>query len=269
MRTKFPTTDIGEFSYFVVFNTGPECKRRLEYFHYTNLENLQYIMNDSCIDLRFTRADSFADEQEVWHIVPLFEDVCADLLGKGDIDIGFYNLVKSCISDTCECIKEFRKYFVFCLSANANSAYLKENYACRGGKDGAIIGIQALEFENLQFTMVGDREKPADGIYIRDVIYDRYELQNGFYEIVKQLYEMTSSNPESTKALKRTVNALITAYSLVYKPLPFAQEEETRVIVDLSRLTLPKDKYYQNDDHYLHILLPLDGLYQIERIRGK
>lgn len=265
MQTEFPTTDIVQFSWYTVFNTGPECNGSLNYFHYTNSDNLAFILKEDCIDLRLSRADCFADKQEMLHIVPIFEDVLEELLQKGDIDIEFHRMIKSCISDAKLLIVDFRKFYVFCLSANGNSAYLKENYACRDGKDGVIIGIQGLALEDIQFTSEGN---PVDGIDLYDVIYDSEELKNGFSRILKQLYNMRDRDTDLSLVTKRVINALCT-YGLAYKPLPFVHEEETRMIVDISRLTLAKERFYQDDDRYLHILLPTESLYNIIKITKK
>lgn len=260
MWTSFPITNISEFSWYAVFNTGPEYGRELQYFHYTNLDNRKLILKDDCIDLRLTRADCFADKQEMLHVIPIIEDVCVELLDRGQIDREFYTTIKQSTINNQSILKEFRKFYVFCLSANGNSSYLKENYACKDGKNGVVIGIQETAFEDLQFYIDGEAEKPVDGIYMYDVIYDKEELHDGFYRIIKTLYKLRYHGAANEKAIKKTLGALIT-YGLVYKPFAFDQEEETRLIVDLPKLTLAKDKYYQDDARYLHIKLPIEALY--------
>lgn len=260
MRTSFPTTDIAEFSWHTAFNTGPEHERRLQYFHYTNLDNLKFILTDDGIDLRLTRADCFADKWEMLHSVPILEDVCAELLETDCIDRAFYTMLKQSVTDARIFLEEFRKFYVFCLSTNGNSLYLKEYYACKDGKNGAIIGIQETAFEDLQFYADGEEEKSVDGIYMYDVIYDPKELHDGFCKIIRTLYELRNKDAESKKAVQRAINALI-MYGLVYKPPVFKKEEETRIIVDISKLTLPQNKYFQDNKRYLHIKLSKDALY--------
>lgn len=260
MQTSFPTTDIDEYSWYTVFNTGPECRQNPQYFHYTNLDNRKLILRDDCIDLRFTRADCFADEQEMMHIVQIIEDVCTELLERGCIDRAFYTTIKQSIVNAKTFLIEFRKFYVFCLSTNGNSLHMKENYACKGGKDGVIIGIQGLALEDLQFYTNGEADKTVDGINMYDVIYDKDEIYDGFCKIIKTMYKLARQDAESKKATERTIYALIT-YGLAYKPPAFEKEEETRIIVDASKLSLPTNRYYQNDKRYLHIKLPIGALY--------
>lgn len=260
MWTSFPTTNISEFSWHTVFNTGPEYGRELQYFHYTNLDNRELILKDDCIDLRLTRADCFADKQEMLHVIPIIEDVCVELLNRGQIDRKFYSTIKQSTTNVRHILEKFRKFYVFCLSANGDSSFLKENYACKGRKNGVIIGMHGVAFEDLQFYVDKEEEKSVDGIYMYDVIYDKEELHDGFYRIIKTLYKLRYQGAANGKAIKRTLGALIT-YGLVYKPFAFDQEEETRLIVDLPKLTLAKDKYYQDDARYLHIKLPIEALY--------
>lgn len=262
MQTEFPTKDLEEYSWFTVFGTGPSCERKSEYYHYTNWSNLKFIRKDDCIDLRFTRADCFEDKEENKHIIPVLDEVCKDLLKKDCIDKVFYDSIRRYISDNESLINEFRKYYVFCFSANGDSAFLKGNYACRGGKDGVIIGMQGMALEDIRFCIDEEKEKSVDGIYLYDVIYNRSELHDGFSRIIQHLYEMRNQNAENLKAIKRTLTALM-IYGLVYKSPSFAQEEESRMIVDLSKLTLPKDKYYLEDDQYLHIKLPKESLFNV------
>ena len=268
MRTDFPTTDIVEFSWYIVLCAGPEYVRRLGYFHYTNLDNLPFILKEDCLDLRLTRADCFMDKQEMLHIVPILEEVSKELLQKGAIDREFYSTIKKGIMKAKMLTEEFRKYYVFSFSANEDSSHLKEHYACKGGKDGVIIGIRALALEDMLFSKDINRNKAVYGMYIYDVIYNREELKNGFGETIKRLYEIGKKTEESLKAIERTVKALI-KYGLIYKPASFAKEEETRLIVDMSSLTLPKEKFYQDDDRYLHILLPKKSLYNTVEITKK
>ena len=265
MQTEYPTTDITEFSFYAVFNIGPEYNSRPQYFHYTNLDNIGFILKDDHIDLRLTRADYLADTAEMRHIIPVVEDACTDLLQQGAIDREFCHRIKVCLSGSEPFIEEFRKYYVFCMSANGDATYLKENYACKGGKDGAIIGIQGLAFEDIQFAKDGEKEKPVFGINIYDVIYSGEKLKKDFCKIFMQLYEMNDGNAESREAIERVVKTMIT-YALVYKSSIFSKEEETRVVIDIARLTLPEEKYYQDDNRYLHILLPKNSLCEMKKI---
>ena len=268
MRTDFPTTDIVEYSWYIALCAGPEYIRRPRFFHYTNLDNLSFILKEDCLDLRLTRADCFMDKQEMLHIVPILEEVSEELLQKGDIDGDFYGIINEDILKAKMLTEEFRKYYVFSFSANEASSHLKEHYACKDGKDGVIIGVRALALEDMLFTKDINTNKVICGMHIYDVFYNREELKNGFCETIKLLYGISEKTEESDKAIKRTVNALI-QYSLVYKPASFAHEEETRLIVDMSSLTLSKEKFYQDDDRYLHILLPKESLYNTVEITKK
>lgn len=262
----FPTEDIEEYSWYAFFNLGPERDKRLEYYHYTNSENLKHIVKEDHVDFRLTRADKFSDTQEMQHIIPIFEEVCEELLLGGKIDKTFYYTVKTCISDVRTWAEEFRKYYVFCLSANGTSSHLKERYACRDGKAGTIIGIQGLALEEVRIALHGDEERAAPKIYFFDVIYNREEMKAIFSSTIKRICELSDGSKNSNNAIARTVNALA-LYSLVYKPPSYAEEEETRLIVDLPRLTLPRERFYQDDDGFWHILLPKESVYGIVEIK--
>ena len=265
MRTAYPTNNLEEYFWYVLLGSGPDFEHRPQLYHYTKLENKPLILKNDCIHLRLTRADSFADTQEIQHIVMVMEDACTNCLHNGVIDEVFYDVINHAIASTEAILSEYRKYYIFCTSSNGDSAYLKEYYACRGNDEGLIIGFQQLAFQDYQWIVEKDREQLEDGIYLYDVIYNKAELQNAFSVVIETLYQMRDQDTRELPTIQKTIHTLVTMYSLAYKDPEFSDEEETRLIVDASKLP-PKDEIKNTDDRYYYLDLPHWALYALYKV---
>lgn len=260
MRTDFPADNLDEYGYYVIFNLGNEYSEKSNLFHYTNLKNRRLIVKKDHIDLRLTRADCFEDKNEIKHIVAVMKDACEECLNGRIIDKTFYRALMNAVLKADPIIQKYRKFYVFCASSNENSEYMKLNYAHRGGNKGIIIGLRSVEIGDMLRPKPRNKTKPITGIDLYDVIYDKREIKKGFSKIIRNLYQMRNQDTKEYDTCQRIIVGLIAIYSLAYKDPAFSQEEEIRLIVNLSELSHEVDSY-QDDPEHLHIKLSKAALY--------
>ncbi len=270
--------------YAVLFaNAGYESCPSL--FHYTNAVNENLIIKDNHYQFLMTRADCFSDREEGKHIKAVFEDACEECIQNGTIDEEYNKTLKSALDDFDAIAEEQRRWYVLSFSKQENCKYLIKNYACRDKKGNAVegicIGIQALVLENMLEDNDSNTEpdgteliepgyKTGIDICLYDVLYDKCKLSNDMQALIKRMYDLRQQDDGQYTLTKKTVTGILAAYSLVYKSGRFAEEKETRLIINMNKAKALPDFICQDaGSGGRHIYLKLKDkektYYQIER----
>ena len=277
MRCDFETDSLEEiFYYSLLFTEGNFDGEVPNLFHYTAVENREKIIKNDGLSLRFTRADKFQDKKEGKHIIPILCDLLEDCQSHGLIDEEFYRNASCIIENSNDVSDELRNLYVFCFSKNGTSAFLKENYACKGNTtNGIVIGIKALSLEDLLYEETKEEKKWYSGttapIFIKDVLYNQEDLKECIRRLLLKTYELRKQDDAQHKLLKKIIRGLLYSYGLVYKDKNYRNEEETRIIVDASEINFCVDVFSkcQNDNidpRYIYLNLPRSALYGVEEV---
>lgn len=217
------------------------------------------MMREEKIDLRLTRADHFADKDEGRHICKLFKSACDEAVNNGIIDDNYKEVLCSAIEaylTNCDIVKN---YYVFCFSKSESNQYLIDNYAKREQSAGIIIGLQALPIEDLLFN-----EATNYGVDLIDVLYDDISLKEYMILLIEKLYELRLQDNAFLDLTKSIVMNQLLIYGLAYKAKEYAAEEETRLIVDCTRIGMQSSPFSLDpDEKYLHLSLPLSAKYNL------
>lgn len=226
-------------------------------FHYTAAENANKIIHPRFIDFRLTRADCFADKNEGKHIVSVFLQACGECFQKGVIDRQYYNILISAAGKYRPVCAE---RYVLCFSKKENSRYLIENYACcQGKREGICVGVHAINVEDLEF------ELPMN---LYDVVYDDKVLLRQMQILIMQMYQLRSQDRSGFLITESIVIMQLLIYGLVYKHPDYSNEEETRLLLNLSEADTDLNcirKDQTDPEHYVHLLLPKTSLYHLFR----
>ena len=232
-------------------------------FHYTNASNREYIIKDDYIDLRFTRADAFFDEKEGQHIINVYSDAVEQCLHNKQIDFAFSEVLLSVIRDFASLCNTIRKKYVFCFSKAEMNQYLIENYACRNKRAGMIIGFHSYKIEELTDIIYKDRYP----VELYDVVYDGRYLSAYIQTLICRMYQLKEQDDAQMTLIKRVAMNQLAMYSLVYKSPVYAEEKESRMIVDYSLIDPNNSQVFLDSNHnYIHVLVENSFLYNTSEV---
>ena len=255
--------DLEELFWWSSLFTDGDYKQALCLFHYTNASNLKKIIKKDCVDLRLTRADVFEDFEEGKHITSVFRSAVNQCLINKQIDYDFSQVLLSTIDDLTPMCEALRKSYVFCFSKQESNKYLIDNYACKNGNPGLIVGFKALTIEYL----VGTRWCDEYPIHLLDVLYDTEKLSNNLQCLIAQAYQLKAQDNAQLTLIKKIAINQLAAYSMIYKSPQYQRENETRLIVDFKKVD-PQSKaiFLDSNPKYIHILLKKTSLYNCQEV---
>lgn len=228
-----------------------------ELYHYTDKETMvTCILHDkednddkkddklykaNRLDLRLTNLTKFSDKEEGRHILPVLKCSLEESYRAKEIDQAFFDQMTREMDSYVQKNNDLSDWYVFCFSRNGDCEYLKRNYACRGKKAGAVLGIQTQELlDTARGYKSQEGQETEENISIDtfptvllcDVIYDLEMMKAKVRKIIRKAYELCKENQENRKWLSKIVKAMIELYKLRYKSPEYSPEEETRLIVN-------------------------------------
>ena len=288
--------DLESLFWHIVFDddfgkNNPEFTTEL--YHYTDKETMvTCILHDkednddkkddklykaNRLDLRLTNLTKFSDKEEGRHILPVLKRSLEESYRDKEIDQAFFDQMTREMDSYVQKNNDLSDWYVFCFSRNGDCEYLKRNYACRGKKTGAVLGIQTLE---LMDTARGYKSQEGQEteenisidtfptVLLCDVIYDLEMIKAKVRKIICKAHELYKGNQENRKWLSKIVAAMVELYKLRYKSPEYSPEEETRLIVNgrsIEKLgdvysfpspnTDPCDDSQQSNSKYLYLYL--------------
>ena len=263
MRIDFnQVNDLKELFWYSILSTDNEYASVLCLNHYTNAENKSHIVKDDFLDIRLTRADNFLDKDEGEHIINVFRYTIKKCVRCKKIDSAYSSALLSVINDYQLIVNKLKEKYIFCFSKNCYNTYLRENYACKNGKNGIIIEFNALDIEMLDEIKCNGKLQ----ISLVDVLYDKIKLSKYMEELICRMYHLRSQDDEDLTIAKKIAYRQLIIYSLAYKKSEYALEEETRLIVSCSDDVESDRIYFDSDKNYLHILLDKTALYHVTEV---
>ena len=264
----------------------------LTLYHYTNQETYEryiYHPEKNQLELRLTNITMFLDDKEGYHIFPLLYKLFAECKNDGTIDSAFH---RKLAQELMICENQFRqlgRWYVLSFSRESNCQYLKENYACKNGRSGIILGLQTnclvdTASQNPGFSPAcAEKRTFKDDFptaFLRDVLYDECLIKDFIHNAIGSIYTFRNQIGTSHFSLQHFVQTLVDAYRLYFKDSHFDKEKETRLIVDGNTVQNYPDVYsfssyytphpaQDEQKSYLYLYLNDCSLYHVEHVASQ
>ena len=231
----------------------------------------------------------FLDDKEGYHIFPLLYKLFAECKNDGTIDSAFH---RKLAQELMICENQFRqlgRWYVLSFSRESNCQYLKENYACKNGRSGIILGLQTnclvdTASQNPGFSPAcAEKRTFKDDFptaFLRDVLYDECLIKDFIHNAIGSIYTFRNQIGTSHFSLQHFVQTLVDAYRLYIKDSHFDKEKETRLIVDGNTVQNYPDVYsfssyytphpaQDEQKSYLYLYLNDCSLYHVEHVASQ
>lgn len=284
--------DVVLYSTFFCEELGTEDPNStLALYHYTNWEVYTSFIRKfhGELEIRLTNITAFDDKKEGYHIFPVLYGIFLEAYKDQLIDRDFCCQL---LQELCDCNKQknqLRKWYVLSLSDESDCPYLKENYACKKGNPGVILGLQTHCLVDTAsqnsgfFPDCAEKRAFKDDFpiaFLRDVLYDECLIKDFIHNAIGCIYTFRNQIGTSHFSLQHFVQTLVDAYRLYFKDSHFDKEKETRLIVDGNTVQNYPDvysfsSYYtpqpaQNEQKsYLHLYLNDCSLYHVEHVASQ
>ncbi|MFQ6892935.1 MAG: hypothetical protein ACLRS7_12165 [Acutalibacter sp.] len=288
--------DVVLYSTFFCEELGTEDPNStLALYHYTNWEVYTSFIRKfhGELEIRLTNITAFDDKKEGYHVFPVLYGIFLEAYKDQLIDRDFCCQL---LQELCDCNKQknqLRKWYVLSLSDESDCPYLKENYACKNRKPGAIIGLHTLALTDLRFLnenafLISQNEQPkrdTPNIFLRRVIYDKSVFKEFVYNSLKSAYKFRHQIACSHYSPHHLVRNFVDVYRLYCKDSNYKEEKEVRLIVDgnvvkeypasfsfETRCSKLRSRYSDKCQHndvcreHLYLYLPESALYHVEHL---
>ena len=220
--------DVVLYSTFFCEELGTEDPNStLALYHYTNWEVYTSFIRKfhGELEIRLTNITAFDDKKEGYHVFPVLYGIFLEAYKDQLIDRDFCCQL---LQELCDCNKQknqLRKWYVLSLSDESDCPYLKENYACKNRKPGAIIGLHTLALTDLRFLnenafLISQNEQPkrdTPNIFLRRVIYDKSVFKEFVYNSLKSAYKFRHQIACSHYSPHHLVRNFVDVYRLYCK----------------------------------------------------
>lgn len=220
-------------------------------YHYTKPESFRNIIQSR--QLRLTNVKDFEDKSEGKIIIPLFREICDELLDDGEINKEQHRLLSSIELDFKYAffhftghINEYENYervetpcdmHVCCFCKNENSDYMWKNYCEKDTESGYNICVD-LELISKEIA------NPSFKCFVGSVCYDKDRMK----DILKRYVRHVSGFGDNMVSF---VKNMLNRLSLFIKSEEYSSEEEIRMV-----LAVPIDKetsLYKDQIGRIHI----------------
>lgn len=259
-----PTMD---FDSFMIKSFRPDkenfsATNKVMRYHYTSANALMKILkhDETSACIRFTDIRYLNDKSEMFYFLKILfiflqnnkgkfafcEEVINELLCKQHSYQDYIDMEVSSIAMPSSLPVSFAttRSFVFCTCKDSDSLHMWNYYASNGNYQGYNIGINIYKFLK-SFDIAKDQ--PLDPIFFKygNVIYSQVSQEK---EIEKLLSNLERSSKVSKNKDDYFVHAMydlyqyIHSYGLFFKDKAFEDEEEYRIIIEISEHRLNNDR---------------------------
>ena len=216
---------------------------RINYYHYTNYDNLNNIIHRDGYRFKMTDYEFFEDKLEGKLIIQLYKEVVAELYNNNLIKNDLYNILNSVELNDKGLVKvskdyyDYDKYrlFVTCFTNKINDTYMWNNYGNGTSKIKMCIVAPSYLF-NTQHMCINkiNQTKVYDNNYkVQKVIYDKNEQKEMLKASILNCIELYNQD-NTLNRLKFYILEDLKYYQLMFKTSDYAKENEFRIIYTLS-----------------------------------
>ncbi len=251
-KNLYKNNDIEELLWYAAIITEAKFDSCPSLFHYTSREVADKILAENKISLKFSKAKDFEDSKEGKHIEKILREICDELFCLEEKKLLFYKAIFEAIESNEE-VSDLKESYVFCFSKEENNPYLKENYACRTGRNGTIVGIQTLALEDICY------DHSSNLVFLYDVIYDRDKIKEPIKHAIKKAFELRRQDDIDFSTTKKIIHSIIRNYGLVYKGMEFSEEKESRMVIYADHID--ENDVLKKHGNDLFLTLPENALY--------
>ena len=236
---------------------------------------LRYLMEDKRVDAVVCATDAGREGELIFRLV--YQQVGCS---KPILRLWISSMEDAAIRDGFEHLRP---------GADYDLLYLKENYACKKGNPGVILGLQTHCLVDTAsqnsgfFPDCAEKRAFKDDFptaFLRDVLYDECLIKDFIHNAIGCIYTFRNQIGTSHFSLQHFVQTLVDAYRLYFKDSHFDKEKETRLIVDGNTVQNYPDVYsfssyytphpaQDEQKSYLYLYLNDCSLYHVEHVASQ
>lgn len=196
-------------------------------YHYTSPEGFIGILGGDQPSFRFTRSDCVNDISEGSYIIDVYKNVLDKLFAEKKIDQKFFNAIKNIRIVTTSLFKKDDCHYtivpgdtyICCLSLDNDSLPMWNYYTKSDQYEGYNIGVDCNQL------------KDEIGSFY-EVIYDLNEQERILTTLVLKVQNCIKEENKTYDQAKKTIEACITTWNLIFKSDYFKHEKEVRAIIE-------------------------------------